>query len=342
MRRLGEAGVIRTFVFRSLVAGLGAFWMTASGPAGAAPRATIPKLDIETINGAQPGAPAGQSIDALAIRTAILLDRAGFSPGAIDGRWGENLRKAVSAYQGSQSLRSTGQLEADTWTKLSADAAPALTEHPIEESDTKGPFLKTLPTRLEAMRGLKVLAYSSPRELLAERFHMSEALLAALNRGVDFARVGTKILVADIAHTPRDDKAARIEVDKRGLRVIAYGADDKLLASYPASVGSTEKPAPSGRLEVRAVAQNPTYTYNPDYAFRGVRTKQKFDIAAGPNNPVGAVWIALSQEGYGIHGTPDPDRIGKSYSHGCVRLTNWDAQALSHMVKRGVPVDFKD
>lgn len=335
--------MIRTLVRRTLVTGFViAPWLGAAEPAVAARRAPPPKLDGATINGAQPGAQAGHGIDPLAIRTAILLDRAGFSPGVVDGRWGDNLRKAVGAYQAAQSLPTTGQLDAETWAKLSADAAPVLTEHAIDESETKGPFLKSLPSRLEAMRGLKALAYSGPRELLAERFHMSEALLATLNPGTDFDRTGAKILVADVAHPPRDDKAARIEVDKRGLRVTAYGADDKLLASYPASVGSTEKPAPSGRLEVRSVAQNPTYTYNPDYAFRGVRTKEKFDIAPGPNNPVGAVWIALSQEGYGIHGTPDPDRIGKSYSHGCVRLTNWDAQALSHMVKRGVPVDFKD
>jgi lipoprotein-anchoring transpeptidase ErfK/SrfK len=113
-----------------------------------------------------------------------------------------------------------------------------------------------------------------------------------------------------------------------------------VLAVYPASIGSTEKPAPSGTLNVVRVAPNPSYTYNPDYAFKGVKTHKAFEIKPGPNNPVGAVWIQLTGEGYGIHGTPEPDKVGKTASHGCIRLTNWNALELAGMVEKGVPVEF--
>src|SRR3712207_8258259 len=114
--------------------------------------------------------------------------------------------------------------------------------------------------------------------------------------------------------------------------------DGKLVAFYPASIGSEEKPAPSGSRKVERVAQNPTYTYNPKYQFKGVKSDKPFTIKAGPNNPVGAVWIDLSIESYGIHGTPEPEKVGKTYSHGCVRLTNWDVRQLAAMVEKGTPV----
>jgi lipoprotein-anchoring transpeptidase ErfK/SrfK len=105
-------------------------------------------------------------------------------------------------------------------------------------------------------------------------------------------------------------------------------------------VGSEEKPSPVGTFKIISIDRNPNYRYNPNYKFKGVKTKRPFVIGPGPNNPVGIVWIGLSADGYGIHGTPDPSRVSKSESHGCVRLTNWDALALASMVKKGVPVQF--
>src|SRR4029077_6097256 len=122
------------------------------------------------------------------------------------------------------------------------------------------------------------------------------------------------------------------------VRVLAK--DGALLASYPASVGSEEKPAPSGMLKVVRVGRNPTYTYDPEFKFRGVKANEKLHIAPGPNNPVGLVWIALNEKSYGIHGTPEPSKVGKTESHGCVRLTNWDALALAKLVRKGMPVEF--
>ena len=134
--------------------------------------------------------------------------------------------------------------------------------------------------------------------------------------------------------------AGKIVVNKPHHGVLVYSRDNRLIAFFPASIGSTEKPAPSGEFAVRSVAYDPTYTYNPAYAFKGQKAEQKVTVRPGPNNPVGVVWIGLSAKGYGIHGTPDPDKVGKTQSHGCVRLTNWDALALAKMVKRGVAVDF--
>jgi lipoprotein-anchoring transpeptidase ErfK/SrfK len=209
----------------------------------------------------------------------------------------------------------------------------------------KGPFAERIPEKFEEMAGLDRLAYTGPEELLTEKFHMDQDLLEALNPGKSFDKAGTTVLVANVRGEAKDgqpQKIATIEVDKRQRVVQALAEDGSLVAVYPASIGSEEKPAPDGTHEVRAVARNPTYTYNPDYDFKGVKAKEKFEIKAGPNNPVGSVWIDLSVETFGIHGTPEPEKVGKSYSHGCVRLANWDAEELARMVRKGTKVVFKE
>jgi lipoprotein-anchoring transpeptidase ErfK/SrfK len=170
---------------------------------------------------------------------------------------------------------------------------------------------------------------------------MSEALLTALNPGRKFETSGETILVANITTSTQPGKTVRVEVDKSAQTLKAFDRDGILLAFYPATAGSVEKPAPDGRLKVTVVTRNPTYRYNPDYAFKGVRSRKPFNIKPGPNNPVGVVWIGLSSgDGYGIHGTPEPSKISKTESHGCIRLTNWDALALSSSLAKGTPVDF--
>lgn len=305
-------------------------------------------LTMQTVNDAAPPQRGrGKGPDPLTVKAAVLLDRARFSPGVIDGRPGENLDKAIKAFQAAQEINPDGKLEGDTWARLAATSAdPALVEHEIAAEDVKGPFLEKLPAKMEDMQGLKRLGYTSAREALAEKFHMSEALLRALNPKADFEKAGTKLVVANVPRPAKDPalkgKVARIEVDKEARTLMAFDADGKLVAFHPASVGSEEKPAPSGSTEIRAVAENPTYTYNPEYGFKGVKAEKKFTIAAGPNNPVGAAWIDLAIESYGIHGTPEPEKVGKSYSHGCVRLTNWGVKELAAMVRKGTVVEFKD
>jgi lipoprotein-anchoring transpeptidase ErfK/SrfK len=169
---------------------------------------------------------------------------------------------------------------------------------------------------------------------------MSPELLSALNPGEKFEVAGHTILVANLPTGSLQEKVNRISVDKAKQELRAFDTGGKLLAYYPATVGSGEKPAPSGTLKVTAVKKNPTYHYNPVYAFKGVRTTKPFTIEPGPNNPVGLVWIGLTGEGYGIHGTPEPGKVGKTQSHGCVRLTNWDALQLASGVSKGTSVDF--
>lgn len=195
---------------------------------------------------------------------------------------------------------------------------------------------------MEDMQDLEHLGFTSPLAAIAEKFHMSENLLKVLNPGRVFDKAGETIVVANVNSQPEKQKVAKIEIDKAHKVLTAYAGDGRVIAIYPASIGSKEKPAPSGIFKVTSVVQNPTYQYNPEYRFKGVKANKPFTIKPGPKNPVGSVWISLSLKGYGIHGTPDPSKVSKTESHGCIRLTNWDAKSLSSMVEKGTSVVFLD
>ncbi|MEO6378531.1 MAG: L,D-transpeptidase, partial [Caulobacteraceae bacterium] len=203
-----------------------------------------------------------------------------------------------------------------------------------------GPFIDAVPKEMEAAAQLPALGYTSAAEALAEKFHVSIGLLTALNPGAAF-NAGS-VIVTVSPHIPLTGvEVASVEVDRAARAVRAFGADGKLLASYPASVGSTEMPAPAGTWKVRAVAPRPVYYYDPSRLnFGRTAAKGKLKVAAGPNNPVGSTWIDLTKDTYGIHGTPDPETTGKHQSHGCVRLTNWDAAELGKIIKKGATVAF--
>lgn len=299
-------------------------------------------LSPEAINRATFGN-GWQRDTALLIKTQVLLDRARFSPGAIDGRWGMNTERAIRAFQQHHGLAVTGKLDEVTWRDLGGeDQRDVAKEYRIGETDVKGPFIRRVPKSLKAMSKLPALSYTSAAELLAEKFHMDIDLLRKLNRGASLRRAGTRIVVTAVRDEIQPDfNVARMEVKKSDQSVIALDGQGSILAYYPATIGSTSMPSPTGKHKVTVVVKRPNYTYNPEKLnFPGVHLRHPVTIKPGPNNPVGRVWIGLTEEGYGIHGSPDPSAIRRQASHGCVRLTNWDAIELANATKPGTPVVF--
>jgi lipoprotein-anchoring transpeptidase ErfK/SrfK len=270
------------------------------------------------------------------IRLQVLLDRAGASPGVIDGFDGDNVRKAIFAFETMRGLPADGKLDPDMLDAVETGGAVVGT-YVVSDEDVAA-IVPPIPTDYAEMAQRDFLGYTSVPEELGERFHMDEKLLTALNPGSKFAPGDTILATATGPDLTGD--VARIEADKSMRQVRAYDANDKLIAAYPATIGSEDNPSPSGTHMVEGVAPMPTYTYNPKINFQQGDNTSVLTIPPGPNGPVGSMWIDLSEPTFGIHGTPSPSKIDKTGSHGCVRLTNWDANELAKMVKPGVPVVF--
>ena len=279
-------------------------------------------------------------VDPAILRAEVMLDRMHDSPGVIDGRTGANFEHALEEYEKQNDLKVTKTLDKDVWERLIEQAGrPVLVDHVLTDSDVAGPFFPDLPKDYAKLATMKAMGYRSVAQKLGGLFHMGEDLLAALNPGVDLGKAGGHILVTDTAGPPVHGRLARIFVDKRKSQVLGYDREGHVLIALPATIGSRELPSPSGTYKVKGVAWNPIYYYNPKNFVQG-DNHDKLQLPPGPNNPVGSVFIALTKPTYGLHGTPDPSEIDKTASHGCVRMTNWDATELAHLVHRGIKVSF--
>ncbi|MCA1407265.1 murein L,D-transpeptidase [Ensifer sp. IC3342] len=274
------------------------------------------------------------------IRLQVLLDRAGSSPGVIDGYYGENVAKAIAGFETMQRLPVDGKPDPEVVGRLIGDE-PVIEPYVVLEEDTKD-LVERIPGDYGEQAEMEHLGYTSVAERLSERFHMDIDLLKALNPGSAFA-VGDTISVV-IPGPPKGGKGRvkRIEVRRGAGQVAAFAENGSLVAVYPATIGSEETPSPSGTHKVKGVARKPTYVYNPKINFKQGDNDERLELPSGPNNPVGSVWIDLTKPTYGIHGTPEPSLVDKVGSHGCVRLANWDAEELAAMVKPGVVVEFTD
>jgi lipoprotein-anchoring transpeptidase ErfK/SrfK len=308
----------------------------------ATPPAAASALSADSVNDAALLTPVGAKAKGAAVlRAQVLLDRARFSPGEIDGAYGSNLQRAISGFQAANGIMPSGTVDAATWTALNRDSAPVLVNHVLSAEDVAGPFA-AIPTDMMEKSKLPALGYASALEALAEKFHASPKLLQKLNPGQDFSQAGVPILVPSVEAGAPLTGVAKVVVDKSAHTVSLVDAADKVLAQFPASTGSVHDPLPIGAWKINGVAKNPEFHYNPDLFWDANAGHSKATIKAGPNNPVGMVWVDLSKEHYGIHGTPEPSKIGKTESHGCIRMTNWSALAMAAAVKPGMPAILQE
>jgi len=314
------------------------------------------------------------------IAVQVALDRAGFSPGEIDGRGGPKTKLAVSEFQKSAGLQANGVVNEETIAALSAPAEPVVT-YTIAPEDVAGPFIESMPRDMMESAKLPALGYTSALEALAEKFHASPALLQTLNPGAAWsagdaikvpavepfephssaekATAGAKPAAAakpvgggakPAAAAARGTAGTKPAPASQSLEVLISGAsksllvrdaDGKVLMYAPITIGSSKDPLPVGDWKVTGVSWNPTFNYNPNLFWDADPTHAKAKIPPGPNNPVGVVWVDINKEHFGLHGTPEPSTIGRTESHGCIRLTNWDATKLGRLVAPGTKVTIQ-
>jgi len=317
---------------------------------------------IASAASAQPAAPPALDLNILHVQ--LLLDRLGFSPGVIDGKGGQSFTRALRGFQTAKELPVTGKADRATLKLLSRYRAIRPTRTlAISAEDAAGPFSGKLPADPALQAKLPALGYANLMERLAEKFHTTPATLVALNgRG---ARVGPgatlrfpNVLPASRAYDAKlppewrrtlsalnvsagQPEGARVVVDRSDGVLMVYDKGDRLIAQFPATMGSEHDPLPIGEWTIKGAAYNPPFHYNPKLFWDVSDGESKQLLPAGPNGPVGVIWLDLSRPHYGIHGTPHPETIGRAESHGCIRLTNWDAARLSLMVKPGTPAVFR-
>lgn len=295
--------------------------------------------DAAPVDAAAPKAASADDDDET-LRIQVLLDRANFSPGEIDGAMGSNTRRAIAGFQRYHGLPDTGELDAATRKALDNVAGPILFAYTVTADDVGGPFTD-VPGDMEAKARLERLGYESAAEALGEKFHASPDLLRKLNPGTPLDQAGTQLKVPNV-NTGDLPKAAKVIVDASDSVLMLADKNGRVFAQFPTTTGSEHDPLPIGDWKVNGVARDPVFHYNPDLFWDADPSHSKAEIPPGPNNPVGVVWIDLSKEHYGIHGTPVPSTIGKTQSHGCIRLTNWSANLVAASVGPGTPVALRE
>ena len=311
-----------------------------------------------------PSAAQRQPLSMDIMHVQVLLDHLGFSPGVIDGRPGQSLTLALNGFQKARGLPVTGRIDRATLRALHPyRAIRPVRALRVTEADAAGPFLGRVPDGMDEQAQLPALGYADLAEKLAEKFHTTPQVLAALNPGM-VPGAGVKMrfpnvlpqsraypaertdqwrqTLSDLNVNANQPTADHIVVDKSEGALKVMDAQDRLIAQFPATMGSQHDPLPIGRWTIKGAAYNPPFHYNPDLFWDASSKDDKALIKPGPNGPVGVVWLDISKPHYGIHGTPSPENIGRSESHGCIRLTNWDAARLSLMVKPGTPAVFQE
>ena len=295
-------------------------------------------LTSDEINAAEFSESLPEGVSAVTTKLQVLLDRAGSNPGVIDGVAGENVTKAIRGYEEIVGLQPQGVMNRDLWERLQSPAPVTIT-YTIAPADLEK-MVESIPQDYTEMSKMQWLGYTTGAEAIAEKFHMDQNFLISLNPAASFT-IGELVVVTNPGE-PATVIVNHIIADKMNKRLVIYGENGKPVIIYPATIGSDATPSPQGIHEIKGVAVFPTYAYNPDINFKQGDNSEKLTIPAGPNGPVGSIWIDLTEPTYGIHGTPEPSKISKSSSHGCVRLTNWDAAELAKLVKPGIEVSFVD
>jgi lipoprotein-anchoring transpeptidase ErfK/SrfK len=334
---------------------------SADGSGGTPPSAPVRTVTLVGYGDSKARAAAAERVSVEAVRAPIalpltdssasdilhlqiLLDAARYGPGIIDGRWSENTLFAMRAFRESQRLPDRDTVDAEVLRRLVAATGrrDPLTRYRITAADVRGPY-RALPRSVYAQAHLDCMCYRSIIEMLGERFHTSAEVLRRLNPDVDLARLaaGTTLLVPNVARAPLPAPLARVEIDRGEGSVRGWSAKGKLLFWLPSTVGSPELPSPHGPLAVQSIERDPRYHYDPRVLRDVPASRPDAVLAPGPNSPVGVLWAQLSRPHVGIHGAPDPELVGYAQSHGCVRLTNWDARWIAGLLRPGMPAVFR-